>query len=399
MILAIWIFLGLDPQTHPGQSFSETFSLSNIGVNLAASVLIVLFGFLFVTVSSRLTGEIGSSSNPISGMTLATLLLTCLIFLLLGWTASPYRLLALSVAAIVCIAASNGGTTSQDLKTGFLVGATPKWQQWSILIGSISSALVIGVILLLLNDAGTIYSKSPKNLPKLKCPLDMAQIENHPRREKAPDDDRLYYVWHAADGNPQGVQPGKYLVDDEGKLRYLVDPGINGRLTQRDNGAKVEKLAPPQAELFAIITKGILNRKLPWILVLLGVAVALVVELCGVSSLPFAVGVYLPLTSSAPIFVGGVTRFIVERLGKRSGKTPASELESEMSSGALLATGYIAGGTIAGVIVAFFNFSDRLKEFLGSLIPVPQYDLVTLSAFGALAAILIYVGSRKSENS
>ena len=167
--LAIWAFLGLDPQAGGGLSLAAVFNW----VNLVAAVLIVLFGFLFVTVSSRLTGEIGSSSNPISGMTVATLLLTCLIFLVLGWTAPQYRLIALSVAAVVCIASSNGGTTSQDLKTGFLVGATPKWQQWSIVVGSVSSALVIGVILLALNQAGTVYSS--KDLPQPKQPLDMAR--------------------------------------------------------------------------------------------------------------------------------------------------------------------------------------------------------------------------------
>jgi putative OPT family oligopeptide transporter len=376
LVGAIWVFLGVDPQTHPGQSFVEKFSLYNVGVNLAASVLIVLFGFLFVTVSSRLTGEIGSSSNPISGMTLATLLLTCLIFLLLGWTGSSYRLLALSVAAIVCIAASNGGTTSQDLKTGFLVGATPKWQQWSILVGSISSALVIGAILILLNDAGTIYSSSPKNLPPLKCPLDMEEIERLGERERGPDG-KLYWVWHAADENPQGVRPGKYDVDDQGKPHYLVDPGINGQLTRRDDGTEVRKLAPPQAELFALITKGILTRKLPWILVLLGVALALVMELSGVSSLPFAVGVYLPLSSSAPIFVGGLVRYAVERLGKTKGEKPASELESEMSPGVLFSTGFIAGGTLAGVLVTCLNFSDTLLDKTG----LWQYRRVPVAAY------------------
>jgi len=134
LVLAIWAFLGFDPQV--GGSFTMAALLN--WTNLCAALLIVLFGFLFVTVSSRLTGEIGSSSNPISGMTVATLLLTCLIFLLLGWTDTPHRLIALSVAAVVCIASSNGGTTSQDLKTGYLVGATPKYQQLSILIGAIS---------------------------------------------------------------------------------------------------------------------------------------------------------------------------------------------------------------------------------------------------------------------
>ena len=181
LVLAIWVFLGLDPQAGGSWSLAAVFNV----VNLAAAVLIVLFGFLFVTVSSRLTGEIGSSSNPISGMVVATLLLTCLIFLILGWTAPQYRLIAISIAAVVCIASSNGGTTSQDLKTGFLVGATPKWQQLSILVGSVSSALVIGVILLLMNASQTVYSR--KDLPQPKQPLDMAQLKATARQEQAPE--------------------------------------------------------------------------------------------------------------------------------------------------------------------------------------------------------------------
>jgi putative OPT family oligopeptide transporter len=350
LVLGIWAFLVFDWQT------GGSLSLGNLGVNLVAAFLIVLFGFLFVTVSSRLTGEIGSSSNPISGMTVATLLLTCLIFLALGWTAPPYRLVALSVAAVVCIASSNGGTTSQDLKTGFLVGATPKWQQVSILVGSLSSALVIGVILLVLNQAGTIYSQ--KNLPQPKRPLDMQAIKAAGLRESAPGDKSnvSYFVWHPAEGNAEGVPPGKYLVDDAGRIHWLVDPGISGKLTVDDQGREVKKLNPPQAELFALITHGILNQKLPWTLVLLGVIIAVVMELCGIASLPFAVGMYLPLSSSTPIFVGGLIRYIVERIGRKKESQQNSELESEMSPGVLLSTGYIAGGSIAGVIIAFLSF-------------------------------------------
>src|SRR5437773_2809124 len=134
-------------------------------MNLVGALMIVVFGFLFVTVSSRLTGEIGSSSNPISGMTVATLLLTCLVFVLVGWTGPLYYVTALSVGAIVCIASSNGGTTSQDLKTGFLVGATPRNQQIAIVIGALVSAIALGPVLLKLNDAATVYvphiSKEP----------------------------------------------------------------------------------------------------------------------------------------------------------------------------------------------------------------------------------------------
>ena len=330
-------------------------------MNWLGAVLIVLFGFLFVTVSSRLTGEIGSSSNPISGMTVAALLLTCLIFLSLGWVSAPYRLAALSVAAVVCIAASNGGTTSQDLKTGFLVGGTPKLQQIAILVGALTSALVIGVILIVLNDASTVYSQ--QNLPELAQPLDVSQLTE---REQAPGDDNLYYVWHAIEGNDEGVPTGKYLVDDAGAIQYLVDPGVNGKLERRDDGTPVQKFNAPKARLMALVTDGILNQKLPWTLVLLGVFIAIVLELCKIPSLPFAVGVYLPLHASTPIFVGGLTRWVADRFSSTPDGRPRSQEQSDMSSGVLLATGYIAGGAIAGVLVAFLAFSDTIPRLLAN---------------------------------
>lgn len=355
LVLAIWGSLLL------GGLFSQANLLGAILGSLLGAVLIVLFGFLFVTVSSRLTGEIGSSSNPISGMTVATLLLTCLIFLVLGWTEPQYRLMALTVAAIVCVASSNGGTTSQDLKTGYLVGATPKYQQWAILIGSISSALVIGWVLVVLNDASTIYTM--RNLPEPKQPLPVSQLTD---RARAPGDDTLYYVWRPNEGNPQGVPQGKYLVDAEGRIRYLVDPGINGVLTRRDDGTEVQKFKAPKARLMSLITDGILNQKLPWTLVLLGVSISVVLELCGVSSLPFAVGVYLPLSASTPIFVGGLVRYVADKWGRTSTGDARSETESDMSSGVLLSTGYIAGGAIGGVLIAFLSFSDDIPRFLGT---------------------------------
>jgi putative OPT family oligopeptide transporter len=375
LIGVIWIFLNVDPQTSGSQSVADMFGPYRLLTNVIAAVLIVLFGFLFVTVSSRLTGEIGSSSNPISGMTIATLLLTCLIFSMLGWTAPPYRLLALSVAAIVCIAASNGGTTSQDLKTGFLVGATPKWQQWAIVVGSVSSSIVIGAVLMAMDSSSTVYST--KNLPTLKQPVDMTTLKTSARQLYDPNGVQCY-LWRPAEDNPQGVKPDRYLVDENGKICCRVDPGIAGKLTRRDDGTEVRKYNPPQASLFAMITTGILTRKLPWILVLLGVAIALVVELCGVSSLAFAVGVYLPLSSSSPIFVGGLARYVVERWGKKPGGKEPSELESEMSPGSLLSTGYIAGGTIACVVVAFLNFSDPIINTLS----VWQYRTASVPAEG-----------------
>jgi len=189
--------------------------------NFLAAFLVIVFGFLFVTVSSRLTGEIGSSSNPISGMTVATLLLTCLCFVMLRWTGASYFVTALSIGGIVCIASSNGGTTSQDLKTGFLVGSTPRAQQIAILIGALASALVLGPILLELNKAGSVYIPVGKTLPAgitggSAQPNERADVTQLHRRERvastqANGDTKEYLVWHRQD--PSGGNAEKYLVD------------------------------------------------------------------------------------------------------------------------------------------------------------------------------------------
>jgi putative OPT family oligopeptide transporter len=358
--------------------------IPDLHMNPLGAILIVLFGFLFVTVSSRITGEIGSSSNPISGMTVATLLLTCLTFLVLGWTHPEDRLTALSVAAVVCIAASNGGTTSQDLKTGYLVGATPKWQQLAILVGALSSALVIGWILIMINDAGTIYSS--RDLPVPSQPVDVSKLSE---KAKAPDDDTPYYVWRVSEGDPSGVPQGKYLVDDQGKIRFLVDPGINGKRNRKDDGTEVIRFKAPKAQLMSLITDGILTQKLPWALVLLGVSIALVLELCGVPSLPFAVGVYLPLSSSTPIFMGGLVRYIADRAGRWTGTGPTSQADSDSSPGVLLSTGYIAGGAIGGVVIAFLSFSADIPpklaqwQYRQEVVSQPQ----TLEELAAAAAV------------
>lgn len=338
-------------------------------MNFLGALLIVLFGFLFVTVSSRLTGEIGSSSNPISGMTVATLLLTCLIFLGLGWTGPSYFVTALSIGGIVCIASSNGGTTSQDLKSGFLVGATPRLQQIAILVGALASALVLGPILLQLNRAATVYVPTSKVAPGLRT--DAAALE---KREKLSGpqesaDPKEYRVWYKTDTT--GGPPGKYLVDDTGAAVWLVDPGINGSYRTRPDGTEVQKFEAPKATLMSYIIKGILNRELPWHLVLLGVMIALVLEMSGIPSLAFAVGVYLPLSASAPIFVGGMVRWLADRYlaRKHAGKGLSEEeltAEGDKSPGVLLASGYIAGGAIAGIVIAFVQglmteFSNRME--------------------------------------
>jgi hypothetical protein len=432
-------------------------------INLTSALLIILFGFFFVTVSSRITGEIGSSSNPISGMTVATLLITCLLFLAAGWTGVSHRSMALVTAAIVCVAASNGGTTSQDLKTGYLVGATPRSQQISLLVGVITSALVIGFTLLLLNKAYT--SVVPESYPGQH----VTRISNDTR--EGPDHHRYRVGYVAESGRP--IPAGQYLVDEQGEVRFAVDPGIGGRYTtvrpyadevteetqrgpdrqsyhvglvthgsehlaagrylvddqrqihfalQGDQavvvvGRHATKLTAPKAQLFALIIDGILTRKLPWGLVLIGVMIAFMMELCGVSSLPFAVGLYLPMSTSVPIMAGGMVRWLVDRKrkaeklaaegeGEGSGagkkKLPKDEEEhadGESSPGTLLSSGYIAGGAIAGLVVAAVagaGLDEKLDKsaWLGRL---SQSDLFAMACFTVLAVVLYFAGTRAKE--
>jgi putative OPT family oligopeptide transporter len=349
---------------------------------LIGGAMIVLFGFLFVTVSSRITGVIGSSSNPISGMTIATLLLTCVIFVLLGWVGPEYRLTALSIAGVVCIASSNAGTTSQDLKTGHLVGATPWKQQAAILIGGLISAIVMGGTLLLLNRAYTSYSHDPGELPKVKAPADEL------KGGEVEYEGTSYRVWWVTNPSP-GVQPGKYLVDATGEARYLADPGIGGRMTTDTEGRPIKKFSPAQPQLFATLIKGIMDRKLPWGLFMLGAVLAIVIQLAGASSLAFAVGVYLPLSTTLPIFVGGALRWLVDRTRRLSAE------ESETSPGTLMSTGLIAGGSLAGIIIALLKVFPSLGEKLDlSGNPVGQvfHNVPAIGYFSILVAILLAVG-------
>jgi putative OPT family oligopeptide transporter len=396
-------------------------------MNVLGAVLIVVFGFLFVTVSSRLTGEIGSSSNPISGMTVATLLLTCAIFVILGWTGPHYYVTALSVGAIVCIAAANAGTTSQDLKTGFLIGATPRHQQVAILVGALMSALVLGPILLRLNDVATVYvpsvttetvevegrsvTKSTENF-SADLQTDVTQLKDK-ETLKGPQsraDSGSYWVWHKE--GDAGGPAGRYLVDDTGHAVYLVDPGINGTHSRRPDGTKVAKFDAPKATLMSYIIKGILNGRLPWALVLLGVMIAIVLEMSGIPSLAFAVGVYLPLSSSTPIFLGGMLRRLVDARLRRMHKD--SELteeelvaEGDKSPGVLLASGYIAGGAIAGILIAFLAglMSDTQASIdawataHNPFFSGQDADLLSLVPFALIAALLYWVGRPRGSSS
>ena len=386
---------------------------------IAAALLIILFGFLFVTVSSRLTGEIGSSSNPISGMTVATLLLTCLTFVILGWTGSNYFVTALSIGAIVCIAASNGGTTSQDLKTGFLVGATPRSQQIAILVGATISALALGPILLKLNSAGSVYvpvgttiAGTPTGSVQPGERADVTKLNG--RREGIEGmqaggaaDTKEYLVWHRQD--PSGGNAEKYLVDDAGAPVYFVDRGINGSIRTLPNGQEVPKFDAPKATLMSYIIKGILGGELPWALVLLGAMIAIVLEMSGIPSLAFAVGVYLPLSSSAPIFIGGLIRWLVDKwIGrKHAGKSLTADqliAEGDKSPGVLMASGYIAGGAIAGIIIAFLagvpamaGFNERVESFAETnpFRAGGSSDLLSMIPFVVLMIILYLTGREK----
>jgi putative OPT family oligopeptide transporter len=379
---------------------------AGFGAKVIGALLIVVFGFLFVTVSSRLTGEIGSSSNPISGMTIATLLLTCLIFLLVGWTGSAYYVTALSVGAIVCIAASNGGSTSQDLKTGYIIGATPKYLQVAILFGSFSSALVLGPILLALNNSQVTYVPISRVAPG-GLHVDVRDLSKTERLvgPQAHDDSATYLVWQRSD--PSGGSAEKYLVDPSGNAVWLVDPGINGNYTHRPDGSVVKKFFAPKATLISYIIKGILGHRLPWSLVLLGVMIALTLEMSGIPSLAFAVGIYLPLSTSAPIWVGGIIRWLVDAHGRRKHRSDnLSEeqlaAESDRSPGVLLASGYIAGGALAGIVIALLQGVESLAPVDGAfntwamnhnpLYNGPYSDGLSMIFFLGLCGLLYLVG-------
>jgi putative OPT family oligopeptide transporter len=279
--------------------------------NFLVSVLVIVFGFLFVTVSSRITGLIGTSSNPISGMTIATLILTCLLFVALGWTGDIYGPIALSVGAIVCIAAANGGGTSQDLKTGYLVGATPIYQQLGLIIGAVTSALVIGWTTLYLHQVFGIGSKD---------------------------------------------------------------------------------IAAPQATLMATIIKGLLSHNLPWGLVLVGVFISVALEICGIRSLPLAVGSYLPIATTAPIFAGGLVRGFVER------KTGTAQ-ESDVSAGTLFSSGLIAGGSLCGILYAVLVGTKKIQgpQAIGNLLPFLHDGVSGYIAGAILFLALAFVLARQAQ--
>jgi len=382
---------------------------------IASAMMIVIFGFLFVAVASRLTGEIGSSSNPISGMTVATLLLTCLILLgmdSLGWIEidKTIKLTALTIAGVVCIASSNGGSTAQALKTGHLVGATPASQQLAILVGAFTSALVVGLVLLAMNEANSTYSKKAVE-PYKDVVIDVTGLPKDTVHSGpyASEDKNQYHVLNLGLAETNGaLPPGRYLIGSDGKPAYLVDPAINGMLKEDDLGNDItgNKLDAPKTVLMQLIIDGILEQRLPWGLVLFGVLIALTLELSGIPSLPFAVGVYLPLAASTPIFAGGLIRWLVDRWHRTK-----ADSEDDSSPAVLLSSGYIAGGAIAAVLISLMNFSPDIHKRIdfSEALPaegkeafsyfagwIPQWwfesSIPALVAFGVLGIVMLLVG-------
>jgi OPT family oligopeptide transporter len=266
---------------------------NSIGSKLLLGLLVIIFGAFFVTVSSRIVGLIGSSNNPISGMTIATLMGTCLIFIAVKWTGHFYEPMALVVGGMICIAAANAGGTSQDLKTGYIVGATPKYQQIALFVGAIVSSLAIGATVKILDS---------------------------PTHE-------------------------------------MIQQGIH-------HAIGTDRYPAPQGTLMATLIKGILSFNLDWQFVLVGVFIAIVMELCGIKSLSFAIGIYLPLSTTFPIFIGGAIRGIAEWRNKRKNNLPEEE---DLGKGNLFATGLVAGGALAGVIVAILSVNDKVNASLGKI--------------------------------
>lgn len=306
-------------------------------VNVLGALLIVVFGFLFSVVSARITGIVGSSSSPLSGMTIAVLMGTCLIFLAVGWTGQEYTYLALVIGATVCIAISNAGTTAQDLKTGHLLGATPSSQQLAMLIGVVTSAAVVGVTMLLLNES------QAKEIP-LEKQFSPPAVSLQRAEEMQGRDGKTYLLAKVV--GEQGVEPGNYLVDPQTKLAVL----------RREDGIGGRELAAPQSNLMAVLIGGLLEQRLPWGLIMIGACLAFFMELIGLHALTFAVGFYLPLSSTLPIFVGGIVRKIADKRYNR-------HLDSaEESEGTLLSSGLIAGGALLGVAGAFLNFIPNFVD-------------------------------------
>ncbi|HVR69323.1 MAG TPA: oligopeptide transporter, OPT family [Vicinamibacteria bacterium] len=366
IVLMLWSLLTLKPvPSAPTGAFD----------NAMASVLVVVFGFLFVTVSSRICGLIGTSANPVSGMTIATLMATCALFLAAGWTGPAYAALALTVGGVVCIAAANAGATSQDLKTGFLVGATPSSQQIALFAGVTASAFVIGGTLMLMNKALERYQPAAVVVDVNALPEGVV-VQGEKEYQG-----RSYTVLNAIGSST--VAEGKYLLDPQtGQVELQWIQGIGS-----------QDAPAPQARLMSVVINGILTQKLPWGLVLLGVFLVIAVELLGIRSLSFAVGSYLSIGTTAAIFCGGIVRWLAERGMKKTE-------EGEASPGALYASGLIAAGGIVGLLAMGLKVMegagwlpvDAVK--FGPALGLGDSNIVALVVF-ALLGFSLYHYARK----
>ncbi len=360
---------------------------TSLAANLAAGLFVVVFGFLFVTVSSRICGLIGTSANPVSGMTIATLMATCAMFLVAGWTGGAYAVLALTIGGVVAIASANAGATSQDLKTGYLVGATPVRQQMGLMIGVLAASFAIGLTLLLMNKGLEKYTPVQIPLRIEQLPVGL-RVENSSYAYKGKT-----YVLVNALGSRE-VPDGKYLYDTATRQIEI----------QWVQGIGSDKAAAPQARLMATVINGILNQRLPWRLVLLGVFLVVTVELLGIRSLAFAVGSYLSIATTMAIFVGGAVRWLAER-----GRTKGEPTESEVSPGSLYASGLIAAGGVfglLGIVIALLEDPEFKFHFipqglvevgpkiLGSL---AQSHLLAVVMFLLLAASLFFFARKKLD--
>jgi putative OPT family oligopeptide transporter len=396
LIIMMWVFLTFKPV--PG---AQTSLLANI----VASIFVVVFGFLFVTVSSRITGLIGSSANPVSGMTIATLMATSAIFLALGWTAPAFGALVLTIGGVVCIASANAGDTSQDLKTGFLLGATPKAQQIALLIGVTISTFAVGYTLTGMNKGLEEFRPLTKQVDINHLPPGVTVEETNGRKNF----DRDRFSYRDAKGQTVTLNGGGFYVlnainsSDIASGKYLYNPTTGQIEVQWIQGIGSEKAPAPQAQLMSTVINGILTRKLPWGLVMLGVFLVIVVELLGIRSLAFAVGAYISIGTTLAIFAGGVVRWLVESAAKRAGETPA---ETEVSPGSLFASGLIAAGGImglAGIGVKLVAGADKPNPLdISSRLPAmglgpAAMDIVAVVTFLLLAASLYYFARKPLE--
>ncbi len=411
LLLVVLMFLFLQFKPIPGAQVGPL-------ANIAAALLVVVFGFLFVTVSARIVGIVGSSASPVSGMTIATLMATAAIFLVKGWTAPAFGALAITIGGVVCIAASNAGDTSQDLKTGYLIGATPWKQQVAIMVGVIVSIFSIGATLNAMNNGLETFQRLPRPIA-----FSLSALPDGVQDKGSFTRDRITLTSHNADNHSREelTNTRQYILLnaigsttlEDGK--YLYNPATHQIDVQWIQGIGSEKAAAPQGRLMATVINGILSRKLPWTLVLLGVGLVLMVEMLGVRSLTFAVGAYLSIATTLAIFVGGVMRWMVDRamlhhaaklaaanpdrldpvtgLPVPTDVTPALDTESEISPGSLYASGLIAAGGIVGllgVVVKLYEAAtDRSIPRFSDHNPL-HHDWVSVLMFAALAFSLYY---------